>query len=75
LDIIKNAENKENESKIADVINSSIISQEDNFKSKLEAKRAKIRLNKSDMMDRVRLENFNNVKISLILFRILVMMK
>jgi len=57
-DLVKKAETDNNLDKS---INDIISGQEDDFKAKLEARRKKIRLNKSDMMDNNRLEKFENV--------------
>jgi hypothetical protein len=58
-DIIKNVENKDKEIKLDNVINQEILHQEDDFKSKLEAKRKKIRLNNSDIMNSAKIDNYN----------------
>ena len=59
-DLVKNVDNQENDDKINDVIEKAITNQEDDFKAKLEAKRKKIKMNNSDMMDKMRLDKFNN---------------
>ncbi len=61
-DLIKDAEkDQNNDNKFDNVLNKEISLQENDFKAKLEAKRKKNQLNQSDIMDKVRMNQLNNV--------------